>query len=239
MSESYFHWPTGLLVPAKAIASPVAFTRSGGRSLGGIDRNVRSDRGFWRISLNDVSVRSPDMRRTWNAIRTQLGGKVGLVVVPVWSFDSAPYASGHRESSILSSFDDGSTFDDGSEFYQGAIDIEMANYAPLGSTIVTLRQISASGVSGIRFSYQHALYETGPIIAQPSETTFQVSVFPAIRQAIPAAASLECDNPTCLAHLADDRGMDLMLSNTEIDNASVEFVEAVDYWNDRAIEDAA
>lgn len=239
MSDSFIHWPASLLVPAKAIASPVPFTRSGGRSLGGISRDIRSDRGFWRITLNDVSVRSAAMRRTWNAIRTQLGGKAGLIAVPVWSFDSAPYASRQRERRIYTAHDDDTTFDDGSEYIQGSINIEMASYAPLGATVVSLRLINASCAAGIRFSYQHAAYETGPIISHPNETTFQVSVFPAIRQAIPAGAQLECDNPTCLAHLADDRGMDLMLSNTEIDTTTVEFVEAVDFWNDLAIEGAA
>lgn len=234
----YLNWPTNLLRPAKATASPVAFTRSGGRSLGGIERTTRTDRGYWRISLSDITVWSSEMRRTWNAIRTQLNGRAGIVAVPAWSFDSAPYASGQRENPILTPHEDGSTFDDGTEYLQGAIDIEMASFAPLGSTVATLKLVKASSASGIRFSYQHALYETGAILAQPAEDTFQVSIFPAVRQAIPANASLECDVPTCLVHLADDRGMDIDLSAGEIDAASVEFVEAVDYWNDLALEAA-
>jgi len=238
MAVDFIQWPTKLLRPATTLVSPVGFTRSGGRSLGGIERTTRTDRGFWRISLNDVSVWSPAMRRTWNAIRTKAGGRAGTFAVPAWSFDSAPYASGQRERSILTTHADGTTFDDGTSYYQGSIDIQMATFAPLGAAVVTLRLVHASTAAGIRFSYQHALYETGPIIGQPTETTFQVPVFPAIRQAIPAGATLECDNPTCLAHLVDDRGMDISLNNTEIDTASVEFVEAVDVWNDLAIEAA-
>lgn len=230
------HWPARLLKPATAMASPVAFSRSGGRSLGGIERTTRSDKGFWRVTLDAVAVYSPGHRRAWNAIRTSLNGKAGLVVVPAWSFDSAPYASGQRERPLLTTHDDGTTFDDGSEYWQGSVDIEMASYAPLSSTVVTLKLINAASAAGIRFSYQHALYETGPILSEAAENTFQVPVFPAIRQAIPAGSKLEADMPTVLCHLADDRAMDVSLNNTEIDTASVEFVEAVDFWNDLALE---
>lgn len=234
----FIHWPTQLLRPASAIAAQVPFSRSGGRSLGGLERTTRSDRGFWRITLNDVTVRSREMRQQWNAIRTYLGGKSGLVVIPAWSFDSAPFVSGKREPAVYLPHDDDQPFEDETEYYEGAIRIEMASFAPLSSTIVTLRLVEAASAAGIRFSYQHALYETGPVIEQTAEDTFRVPVFPAIRQAIPADAWLEVDNPTCLCHLADDRGMDLNLSNVEIDAQTVEFVEAVDVWNDLAVEAA-
>lgn len=227
----FIHWPTRLLRPVKATASLVPFTRSGGRSLGGIERTTRTDRGFWRIALDDVTVYSPKMRRAWNAIRVQLGGRAGLVAVPAWSFDSAPYASGSREPVVTTLHDDGTTFDDGTEYAQGAIDIQMASYAPLGATVVTIRLVHASQAAGIRFSYQHALYETGPILAEVGDGVFQVPVFPAIRMPIPTGAQLEADEPTCLSHLVDDTGMDLQLSSAQIDAASVQFVEAVDYWN--------
>ena len=231
----FIHWPANLLVPARATAAPSPFTRSGGRTLGGIQRNTRTDKGFWRIGLNEVSVRTPAMRRTWNSIRTDLGGKAGLIAVPVWSFDSAPFASGSREREVLTTHDDGTPFDDGSHYHQGSIDIEMASYAPLGSTVVTLRLIHAASAAGIRFSYQHALYETGRIISEPGAGLCQVALSTAIRQPIPAGAKLEVDMPTCLCHLAEDQGMDLLLSNTEIETASVDFVEAVDFWNDLAL----
>lgn len=240
MSDADFiNWPTSLLRPAKALAAQVPFTRSGGRSLGGIARYTRTDRGFWRITLTDVTVWSPAMRRQWNAIRTYLGGTAGLVAVPCWSFDSAPYASGSREPVVILPHDDDTYFEDDTGYYEGAIHIEMASTAPLGATTVTLRLVGASTAEGIRFSYQHALYETGPLIEQVAEDEYRVPIFPAIRQAIPADAWLEVDNPTCLCRLADDRGMDLELSSAEIDAATVEFVEAVDVWNDIALEAAA
>jgi hypothetical protein len=232
---NYAVWPVSLLQPSQATASPVAFTRSGGRSLGGVERTTRTDAGFWRIALNNVTVWSPSMRRKWNALRTALGGKAGLVAVPVWSFDSAPYPSGEREPIVETNHDDGFGFDDGLGYSEGSINIEMASFAPLGATVVTLRLVEAISVEGIRFSYQHALYETGPAISEVEPGVFQVPIFPAVRMPIPQNAELEVDQPTCLCRLADDRGMDLPLNNSEIDSASIEFVEAVDVWNDLAI----
>lgn len=132
--------------------------------------------------------------------------------------------------------DDGTFFSDGTGYAEGAIHIEAGATAALGSSSIVLRLVAASGAEGIRFSYQHALYETGPVIEQLAADLFRVPIFPAIRQAIPDGAWLEVDSPTCLCRLADDRGMDLELSPAEIDSGTVEFVEAVDFWNDLALE---
>lgn len=231
------HWPADLLKPESALASKAAFTRSGGRSLGGLQRSVKTDRGFWRHTLTNISLRSPDMRRTWNAIGTDLGGTAGLVAIPAWSFDSAPFVG--RDCIVPRLIDvphdDETPFDDDALYEQGNILLEMAAFAPLGSTVVTLRAVHSDVPSGIRFSYQHALYETGRIISQPTGNTYQVAIFPAIRAPIPANSILEADRPTCLCRLAADTGMDLQLSSGEIDTATVDFVEAVDHWSDLAL----
>lgn len=232
-------WPADALPPAEVMANLVPFTRSGGRSLGGIERTTRTDRGYWQITLDQIPVSEPAQRRVWNALRTGLGGRAGLIAVPVWSFFSAPYASGKYEAEASLPHDDGSTFSDGSTYSQGAIDIEMASYAPLGATVVSLRLINAASAAGIRFSYQHALYETGPIIDEPGQNVFQVSVFPAIRAPIPANAQIEVDEPTCLCHLAEDRGMDQQEGISMLQRRSVTFVEAIDFWNDLALGEVA
>lgn len=231
----YIHWPTRMLRPQTSIVSQVAFTRSGGRSLGGIERVTRTDKGFWRITLSEVLVWDRAQRRVWNAIRTKLNGRAGLIAVPAWSIDSAPYPSGNFEPLVSVPHDDGTTFDDGTEYGQGSLDIQMATYAPLGATVVTIRLVRASQATGIRFSYQHALYETGPILNEVAVGVFQVPIFPAVRMAIPAGAQLEADDPTCLCHLVSDSAMDLDLNSNQANQSTVEFVEAVDYWNDLAL----
>jgi hypothetical protein len=110
----------------------------------------------------------------------------------------------------------------------------MATAAALGATSVQLQVLRAPTVAGIRFSYQHALYEVGAITAQAGNV-YTASIFPAIRAAIPAGADLEADRPTCLCHLASDTEMDLEVPPDRGARPTVGIVEAVDYWTDLAL----
>lgn len=238
----FIHWPAKVLKPQSSPFDQRPFTRMGGRTLGGIARSVRTDRGFWTGSYNNILFRRGEQfaqRRVWNAIRTALGGTAGLVVVPVCA-SHVWAADGFKDfAPSITTHDDDTTFDDDTGYSQGLIDIQMASYAPLGATIVTLRLIHAPTASGIRFTYQHAMYETGRILAQPSENTFQVEIFPAIRMPIPSNAQLEADRPTVLCHLASDTEMDIEFPAANMPRPSVSFVEAVDYWNSLAIGEVA
>lgn len=228
-------WPYQVL-PAYSIAPlPRPFSRSGGRSLGGIERVTRTDRGFWRITLTDIPVHTNGQRRAWSAIRTYLSGRAGLISIPVWSHGNAPWVSGRRENPALVPHDDETPFSDGSLYSQGNIHIETAATATIGATSIQLTRINAAeDLTGIRFSYDHALYETGPA-SDVTGDVWTVSIFPAIRQTIPSGSLLECDMPHCLVHLADDAAMDIEFTHDGFIRASVPFVEAVDYWNDLAV----
>lgn len=237
MLPEIVEWPYDFLVPATADVNPVPFSRSGGRTLGGIERVTRTDRGYWSIRLNDVTMRSDRHRKTWNAIRVALGGRAGLIAVPAWSLGSAPHFLEEVGKRITTKHSDKTPHSDGSPYLQTSIQMEVAAFAPLGSAVATIRIIRGTPEpSGIRFSYNHALYETGRVIEQMEHDIWRVELGTTVRMPIPAGARLEADQPTCLCHLRDDRGMDLGLSNHRIDGASVEFVEAVDYWNDLALE---
>jgi hypothetical protein len=230
----YIDWPICLLGPRETDANLVPFTRGGGRSLGGLERAARTDRGYWSVSLNGIIVRTKAQKKTWNAIRVKSSGRSGVFVVPVKSWDTAPYSSGKFEPPILTVHDDDTEFDDGSSYLQGAIDIEMETEAAISDTVVTLRRnVATDDLVGIRFSYQNALYETGPAIDVDGDL-WTVSIFPSIRATIPAGSSLECDNPTCLMRLAEDRGLDLPQGKRLLSEVSVSFVEACDVWNDLA-----
>ncbi|MDX0275754.1 hypothetical protein GOC21_17690 [Sinorhizobium meliloti] len=233
MAEFTF-WPANLLPPKEIAANPVPFTRSGGRTINGLERAIRTDRGFWSVDLNGVLLHTKAQRRTWNAIRTFLSGRSGLIVVPVWSWDTAPFSSGNIEPSIGVPHSDQTPFSDGTLYSQGSIAVRCAATAEIGATSVSLKILSAEAdLSGVRFSYNHALYETGPAISVSGQT-WTVPVFPAVRATIPAGADLEFNLPTCLVRLADDRGMDVSMNPSRISEHSVSFVEATDYWSDLA-----
>lgn len=230
----FIHWPAALLTPGEILPNPVPFTRSGGRTINGVEKGKKTDRGFWQIAYVDVVLHDKAQRRAWNAIRTGLNGRSGLLVVPVWSFDTAPYASGAVEADVHAPHSDGTSFSDGTLYQQGTISVRCADETPIGATKIRLRSLAAEAdLAGVRFSYGHALYETGPALSI-SGSIWEVSIFPAVRATIPADADLEFNLPTCLVHLEDDRGMDVSLNAVQITERSVSFVEATDYWSDLA-----
>lgn len=230
-------WPLCVLTPQTVSANLVAFTRSGGRTLGGISPATRTDLGFWSIDYGGVVLRNNRRQQwqTWQAIRQKLGGKSGLIAVPVRSSLSAPYVSGRFEPVVETEHDDDTLFDDDTPYTQGAISVVTDGVTAIGATSIRLRIINAdANLVGVRFSYEHALYETGPFIDVDGDV-WEVPISPAVRATIPSGAQLEFDQPTCLCHLVDDRGMDAPQDAvTKHSLPSVSFVEATDYWAELA-----
>ncbi|MBY5553719.1 hypothetical protein J0664_06090 [Rhizobium leguminosarum] len=227
-------WPLCLLTPSQVQANVVAFTRSGGRSLGGVEPVVRTDLGYWAIDYSGVVIqnRYRDQWRTWQAIRQKLGGRAGLVAVRVPSSLTAPYVSDHFEPMTEVPHDDDMPFDDDAEYAQGAISILSEGVTPISSTSIALRVVNAgSDLVGARFSYNHALYEIGPVISIDGDV-WTVPISPSVRELIPGGAALEFDQPTCLCHLAEDRGMDVVQDAiAKSTKPNISFIEATDYWN--------
>jgi hypothetical protein len=227
-------WPTAILKPSAIEANVVAFSRSGGVTLGGLQRVVRTDRGWWSIAYSGVSLSTPAQRRMWNAIAEHCGGMAGLLAVPVWSLDSAAWPAGAIDGQILTTHSDGATHGDDSYYAQPAIGVTLVDAVAIGATSVTLRiGHGIEELSGVRFSHEHALYRTGlPTLVDGTDWTVPVS--PAIRAPIPAGADLEFGLPTCLVRLAGDGEMDVSFSAGRFDLRDVAFVEAADYWTDLA-----
>lgn len=230
---NFTHWPANLL-PARDIeANPVPFSRTGGRTLGGLERPIRSDKGYWTFSYR-FQLSSQAQRRAWNAIRTQVSGRAGLLVMPVWSWDTAPYPTGEIEPDVLVPHSDGTPFSDGTLYRQGSISVRSVDDVEIGATSMRLRVFDAEpDLAGVRFSYNHALYETGPA-SLVSGTFWTVELFPAVRAPIPAGADLEFNLPTCLVRLVGDRGLDVSMNPSGISEHGVAFNEACDYWSDLA-----
>ena len=227
-------WPATVLKPANIEANVVPFSRSGGTTLGGLQRVTRTDRGWWSITYQGVTLAGEARRRQWNAIAAELSGMAGLLAVPVWSFDTAAWPADTVAGKLLSPHDDGAMHDDGSGYSQSPIGVEMVGDVAIGATSVTLRAVyGIEDMTGVRFSYRHALYVTGLPTAIDG-TDWTVPVTPSIRAPIPDGAELEFGLPTCLVRLAGDREMDVNLSVGKVDKRNVAFVEAADYWNDLA-----
>lgn len=227
-------WPHKLLTPEECRAYVNPFTRSGGRTLGGVKPAYRTDLGPWKIDLVNVPLVTIAQKRTWDAIDTLLGGTSGRIAVPAWAMDSAPYASGREEAQILVPHSDESTFSDGTMYLQNAISVVSVGVTALGATQISMRVIKgADDLSGVRFSYNHALYKTGRALSIDGDV-WTVEITPSVRELIPDGADLEFDRPTCLCNLVEDNGMKRAINADRIEFVSVSFVEDTWYWNQLA-----
>lgn len=228
-------WPEKLLSPLECRAYLVPFTRSGGRTLGGVKPSTRTDLGHWRIDIIGVPVHGQAKRRTWDGISAYLGGASGRIAVPAWAMDSAPYASGQEEPLIEVPHSDGSTFSDGSEYQQNAISVVSVGVTAIGATVMSMRLINgAADLSGVRFSYNHALYQTAQVVSIEDDI-WTVRITPSVRELIPTGVELEFDRPTCVCNLLEDAGMQRSMNADRFERASVSFIEDTYYWNQVAM----
>lgn len=229
-------WPQRQLSPARAIADVEAFSRSGGPSLTNLNPAVRTDRGKWSVELQNIALVTAEKRRVFDAIATHLSGRSGLIAAPVFSFDANPFVTGDgRGIERRTRYSDGTAFSDGTTFAQRQIIAKASAVASISATTIQINAINvADDLSGVRFSYQHAAYKTGPAIAK-SGALWTVPVTPAIRMTIPAGAELNFDNPTCLCRLREDGGLRRGFDSVGHDFVSVMFEEASDYWSNLAL----
>lgn len=231
-------WPYCLLSPRQYAVNLTPFTRSGGRSLGGVEPVTRTDLGYWRIDYRDIhmSVKNREKWQWWSAIRSTLSGRAGLVIVRAPSGLIAPFASDGFEGEILTPHSDGSSFSDGSLYSQSPVSLQVEADAEIGATVLRVRLLEGKpSLFGIRFSYQHALYETG-FGDDPSGAVWDLQISPSLVAPIAAGEILNTTQPTCLCHLAEDNGMDIDVNRVEkFMSASVSFVQATDYWNALAV----
>lgn len=231
-------WPDCVLRPQTVAANLVPFTRTGGRSLGGIEPAVRTDLGFWQLDYMNVVLRNSrrDHWQAWLAIAQVLGGRSGRIAVPVKTGLTAPYASGSFESPAETAHSDDSLFDDDTPYTQSAISAVSVGLTPMGATTIRIRVVAGSdNISGTLFSTSHALYLIGQEIERDGNIR-TVRISPTVRQLIPADTDLEFDKPTCICRLLEDRGMDVSQERVRRQSyPSVSFVEDTDYWNKLAL----
>ncbi|MGZ2455456.1 hypothetical protein [Rhizobium anhuiense] len=231
MAADIIEWPGDMLVPGECRPNLVPFTRSGGRSLGGVQPSVRTDLGYWSIEYHDVPLYGADRMRTFEAIKDILSGSSGRIAIPIYASDRAPFVDGIVVAPVVLPHDDDAYLDDDTGYLQGAISIVSEGVTPIGATTMQLRIIEGDpSLSGTLFSFNHALYRIGQVLAVEGDVR-TVRISPTVRELIPDGSSLEFDRPTCLCNLVDDRGMDNGSNMTGQESVSVSFYEDTNYWN--------
>lgn len=223
-------WPRDVLIPEFFTANLVPFSRSGGTSLGGSKPSVRTDLGHWMIEMGNVQLLTRTHYKAFDTIAAILGGSAGRVAVPVYAQETTPFINGVVTDPAETTHSDSSPFSDGSKYRQRSVSVVTSGVTALGATTIKLRALNADDdLTGVRFSYRHALYQTGELLDRAGDVqTFRVT--PSIRELIPAGVSLEFDEPTCLCRLIDNSGMDRSINPVGIQTVSVKFQEDTDYW---------
>src|SRR5690606_9659278 len=142
-------------------------------------------------------VKRRDQWQWWSAIRSTLAGKVGLVAVRAPSSLMAPYQSGAFERDAIVPNANGSIFFEGPPlqpepvpYTRSAVQIVADDPVAIGDTTIKIRvNTGGPNLYGIRFSYEHALYETG-IGDGPVGAVWELPITPSARAAIPDGAVL-------------------------------------------------
>ncbi|WP_153042428.1 hypothetical protein [Pseudovibrio sp. W64] len=227
------HWPHSLFASqGKPTFQKRPFSRSGGMTLGGRELVTQTDLGFWRAMIPNIVLRRRDLRHeeAWNGVEVALQGQVGLVIVSV-SHVTSQVQKLAKQARAYVPHADGTEFSDGTSYESEPAFVQLEEEANLGATVLKLRGLqSGLRLSGIYFSYLHALYMTGPIIEADGDVV-RVPIFPAIRAKIPAGALLNVAEPSCLMKLASDNELDLNFGSSCFITKTVHFVEAIDYWD--------
>lgn len=227
-------WPHDLLIPKVMVADVVPFTRSGGRTLGGLKPAYATDLGFWRVDYSGILLHRAEQKRTWDAIATYLKGSSGRIAVPVWSIDSAPYSVGLEAEDTQVLHSNGQPFSNGMGYSRSAISIISNGITGIGATVMSMRIVDGEAdIAGTRFSYNHAAYKVGQILATEGDTV-TVSITPSVAALIPHEADLEFTNPTCICNLLSDTGMKRGMRYDRIEEMSLSFVEDTKFWSDLA-----
>lgn len=221
-------WPPQLRARSVSFAmdSP---SRSGGRSLAGIEQIVASGVGLWRASL-DIAVRREHEALAWRALLAGLQGRAGTVLVPT----RQAYRPVDRNGSPLSPCDvagyGGGSFNfDLSGFGQGALThATLASPAALGATQIAVTLVNGDGPRpGHYFGIGERLYLVSAVWRETTAGPTQVRFWPRLREAAPAGERVILDRPVCLMRLAEDASGAATLDLGRFADVSLSFVEDV------------
>jgi len=199
-----FQWPFDDLKPRDIGIYPVGAPIGGGVSLTGKEPTIDSGAGFWRIVLGGIPVKTRDAICAWRALESGLEGRGKTIAIPIYDGKRAPWP----------------------DTPGGSIDSETVGAVPRGSTTlhITLENIGEV-YAGMHFSIRDRLYRVKTV--QGDSATFDIEIWPKLREAVESGQALEFRRPLCRVRLARDDGMALRLDGHKRGEATLEFVEAL------------
>jgi hypothetical protein len=219
-------WPCHTLMPQNVAWDIAPRTLAAPSSVSGITQVVSSDAGIWKATYDAINIRNRTQILTFRAIAVQLEGRLGPIVVPrcsAWQ----PLSGQPIVAEVP--HDDGAKHDDDAG-YDGAISnwVELLSALPVRATIANVFIADGSGIiePGQDFSIGERMYRVRTITyTTPDAAT--ITFRPPLREAAPAGAFLNFDDPVCRMRLATDNAMDLELVLHRFGSPTVTFLEDV------------
>lgn len=198
-------------------------------SMSGLSQFTSIDTGYWIATLQGVQLFQGERVLAFRALRAALEGGGHHVRVPVIDQGQAPWPDGTVVVQDPLPFDDLAYFDDDAGFHQATIVVEVAEDAAAGATSLVLSLISVAALKGGEyFSIGDRLYVIKMSgVVQTATDEYTVAIWPRLREAVVAGASVEFDNPVCRMRLASEREMDAMLTGMWHGRPTVAFVEVL------------
>lgn len=220
--------------PRELAPRAVSFNLRGEVSRGGVSLTNRTqvaviDAGYWVAEYSAVPVETPERVKLYRRVRAKMRGGGGLVAVPVFDQENAPWPVEGIWSAPSTGFTDGTQFSDGFGFFEPAIQVTASADAAIRATTITA-EVAAAGeiVGGEYFSVRDRLYQIEEVLdvaVTSSEQTWLIK--PGLRAAIADGDDLNFDRPTCLMQLAEPGADDLDLEVGRYGFPDLSFVEVI------------
>lgn len=194
---------------------------SGGTALNGEEDVIATDGGGrWFFELTEPYLDDVPVAKAWRASAAYLDGGARPIIVslcdcryqPTSGFSQVPHS-------------DGAPFSDDSEYTQGSASVTLAASAALRATSiqVEIESLPEDLIGGEKFSIRHAtMLDRWYEIAEVRDDGW-LTIRPPLREATPAGAELNFDDPRCVMRLDGEMRSPTTLGF--IDSPGARFVE--------------
>jgi hypothetical protein len=194
-------WPA-TLIPAEVGLNTSPNNTTGGQSFLGYEQVVGNSPGRWRATFGKIDIRTAAQVQAWNALAAKLCGRLIPLLIPLYDKQRAP-----------------------SPAVTAATDAAV----PSGAINFTINKtVGGELFEGMHFadSLHERLYRIAKIVTHVGGV-YNVNIWPPVREAMAASASLEFNAPVFRVKLASDTEMDMDLELLKYGSPSVRFAEDV------------
>lgn len=217
-------WPAMLKPRAGSGFTLDERSRTGGRSLSGIEQIIGTGSAMWMYEAS-LDLRKPGTILAWRGLVAALDGRLGIVRIPHCDMDRTPRFLSGLPKALGSTFSTGATFATGARFGNTRASMPVDTAAVGATTITATVPTNWLLVPGHRIGIGEGLYEIRSV--SRSGTAATLTIRPGLRAAIGSGAYIVLDKPTCLMRLTADMASKVELELLRFGSATVRMAEAL------------